>query len=346
MTTATRPDLTVGQKHNGSRARISTDEWDAPSEQRRQGPLSDPTRMARALGWFSIGLGLAEIAAPRRMARMIGAEDDDTHRNFLLAYGLREIAAGVAILAADRPTGAVWARVGGDVLDLAFLGQTLSSNPSGRTRAAAATAAVLGVTALDVLTGRRLAQGIDWREERGTAAGSSGAVHVQESITVGRPPEEVYRFWRDFEHLPEFMEHLESVRVLDQRRSHWRARAPAGSSVEWDAEIVDDRPNELISWRSVSDADVPNMGTVRFVRAPGDRGTEIHVELRYDPPGGKAGALVAKLFGEEPGQQVKGDLRRLKQVLETGEVVHSDASVHRGMHPAQPSASDTEGSDR
>jgi uncharacterized membrane protein len=107
--------------------------------------------------------------------------------------------------------------------------------------------------------------------------------------------------------------------------------------VEWEAEIIEDRPNERISWRSVQPADVPNIGTVQFRSAPGGRGTEIHVELRYDPPGGKLGAAVAKLFGKEPAQQVKGDLRRLKQVLETGEVVHSDASVHRGLHPAQPS---------
>ncbi|MGN6393564.1 MAG: SRPBCC family protein [Gemmatimonadales bacterium] len=335
MTTATGPDMRVGQKYNGSKARLRPEDWGGPQERRRQGPLADPTRMARALGWFSIGLGLAEVAAPRRLARFIGVEDDDTHRNFLLAYGLREIAAGVAILAADRPTTAVWARVGGDVMDLAFLGEAMTSNASGRSRAMAATAAVLGVTVLDVLTGRRLGQSADWRAE---PAAQSGAVQVRESVTVSRPPEEVYRFWRNFEHLPEFMEHLESVQVLDDRHSHWRARAPAGSSVEWDAEIVDDQPNERISWRSVSNADVPNMGSVRFVAAPGGRGTEIHVELRYDPPGGKAGALVAKLFGEEPSQQVKSDLRRLKQVLETGEVVHSDASVHRGMHPAQPSA--------
>jgi uncharacterized membrane protein len=84
------------------------------------------------------------------------------------------------------------------------------------------------------------------------------------------------------------------------------------------------------------DASIPNSGSVRFKDAPGDRGTEIHVELRYDPPGGKVGALIAKLFGEEPQQQVKGDLRRFKQVMETGEIVHSDSSIHSGMHPAQP----------
>jgi uncharacterized membrane protein len=339
MTTATGPDIAAGQRHNGSGTPRRSEERRAQTGESRTGSLPGPERAARALGWFSIGLGLAEVAAPRRLARLIGVEDDDTHRNFLLAYGLREIAAGVAILAADRPTGAVWARVGGDVMDLAFLGQALSSDASARTRVAATTAAVLGVTALDVLTGRRLGRQLEWRGAGGAETERRGtAIAVQESITIARPPEEVYRFWRDFQHLPQFMEHLESVQVLDERRSHWRASAPGGSSVEWDAEIVEDRPNQRIVWRSVGDADVPNTGTVRFAPAPGNRGTEIHVELRYEPPGGKAGALVAKLFGEEPSQQVKSDLRRLKQVLETGEVVHSDASVHRGMHAAQPSA--------
>jgi uncharacterized membrane protein len=132
------------------------------------------------------------------------------------------------------------------------------------------------------------------------------------------------------------MAHLESVQVLDDRRSHWKAKAPAGTTVEWDAETIEDRPNELIAWRSLPDATVPNSGTVRFKDAPGDRGTEVLVQLSYQPPGGKVGALIAKLFGEEPKQQVKGDLRRFKQVMETGEIVHSDASIHRGPHPAYP----------
>jgi uncharacterized membrane protein len=287
-------------------------------------------RPARGLGWFSIGLGLAEVAMPRRMARIIGLEDDDTHRNILFAYGLREIATGVAILTSERPGTAVWARVGGDVLDLALLGRALTSEESERARVAAATAAVLGVTALDVLAGQRLGR------KNGDLSGEvphprpGKGIHVSEAITVGRPPDEVYRFWRDFTNLPRFMEHLEAVEALDDRRSRWRARPPAGATVEWEAEIIEDRPNERISWRSTQSADVPNTGTVQFRPAPGDRGTEIHVDLRYDPPGGKLGAVVAKLFGEEPGQQVRGDLRRLKQVLETGEVVHSDASVHRG----------------
>jgi len=106
--------------------------------------------------------------------------------------------------------------------------------------------------------------------------------------------------------------------------------------VGWNAEITQDRPNELISWRSVQGSDVFNAGTVRFTRAPGDRGTEVRVDLSYDPPGGVIASKVAMLFGEEPGQQIQDDLRHLKQVLELGEVVVSDATVERGMHPARP----------
>ena len=150
---------------------------------------------------------------------------------------------------------------------------------------------------------------------------------VSKAITVLHTQHEVYEFWRDFENLPRFMYHLEFVENLDRGRSHWVAKAPAGRSVEWDAEIIEDLPGERIAWRTVGDdTDVKHSGVVAFVAAPGNRGTEVHVELSYDPPGGKAGVILAKLFGEEPGQQVGDDLRRFKQVVETGEVVRSEAS--------------------
>jgi uncharacterized membrane protein len=332
MSTGTEQDTWTGHGTEGGESTALTSRTGRTNGAARSGGG------ARGLGWFSIGLGLAEVVMPRRVARLVGIEDDDAHRNMLFAYGLREIATGVAILTSARPTGAVWARVGGDVLDLAFLGRAMTDDDSTRSRVAAATAAVLGVTALDVLTGQRLRREGGARQTAAAPFPNKG-VAVSEAITVAKRPEEAYRFWRDFTNLPRFMEHLEAVQVLDDRRSHWRARAPAGSTVEWDAEIIEDRPNERISWRSGHNADVPNTGTVRFRPAPGDRGTEIHVELRYDPPAGKLGALVARFFGEEPSQQVNSDLRRLKQVLETGEVVHSDASIHRGLHPAQPAGS-------
>ena len=121
-----------------------------------------------------------------------------------------------------------------------------------------------------------------------------------------------------------------------ERRSHWVAKAPAGQTVEWDATTTEERENELISWRSDEGAMVYNAGTVRFQEAPGGRGTEVRVELEYDPPLGKIGSKVAMLWREEPGQQVQDDLRHFKQVMELGEIVVSDATKQRGMHPAQP----------
>jgi uncharacterized membrane protein len=304
---------------------------------------SNVERRARGLGWFSIGLGLAQIGAPRSLARLIGiADDEDTH-NTMFALGLREITSGIGILASSRPTGWVWARVGGDLMDLALLGKSMGTEENDRNRLAAATAAVAGVTVLDFVTGQQLSRqgnGTEMRANGGSfsqqSRQSSGGVEVSQALTINRPRNEVYGFWHNFENLPRFMAHLESVEVLDNSRSRWKAKAPAGTTVEWEAETVEDRPNELISWRSLPDASIPNSGSVRFKDAPGNRGTEIHVELRYQPPGGKVGSLIAKLFGEEPEMQIKGDLRRFKQVIETGEIVHSDASIHKGTHPAQP----------
>ena len=146
-------------------------------------------------------------------------------------------------------------------------------------------------------------------------------IHVEQSFTINRTPWELYEYWRNFENLPQIMSHLESVRVLDEKRSHWVAKAPAiaGGTVAWDAEIINDEPNALIAWRSLEGADVDNAGSVRFVPAPGDRGTEVKVVIDYIPPAGQIGKWVAQLFGEEPSQQIQEDLRKFKRVMETGE---------------------------
>ena len=162
---------------------------------------------------------------------------------------------------------------------------------------------------------------------------------VKKVVTINRSPEELYNFWHNFENLPRFMRHLESVQVAGNGRSHWRVKAPAEQTVEWDAEVVEDRPNELIAWRSLEGADVENSGTVRFTPATGGRGTWVQVELEYDPPAGKAGALVAKMFGEEPEKQLYDDLHAFKQVMELGEVVLSEATIdstHLVQRPGQP----------
>jgi uncharacterized membrane protein len=292
-------------------------------------------KIATGLGWFSIGLGVAELIAPDSVARLIGVKPTSTSRTLLRAFGARELAAGIGILSNDRPTGWVWSRVAGDVMDLSALGTAMSKNDTDRTRLNAAAAAVIGVTALDIVTGNALSG-----QQSARNGHRASGIHVKRSITVARPREEVYSFWHDFQNLPRFMKHLESVTEMGNGRSHWKAKAPAGSSVEWDAEITADQPNELIAWRSLGNADVSNSGMVRFVQAPGDRGTEVHVDLRYDPPGGALGALFAKMFGEEPGGQIADDLRRFKQVMEIGEVMLSDATVTEGPHPAQPSGTE------
>ena len=165
------------------------------------------------------------------------------------------------------------------------------------------------------------------------AAPDGGRIEVERTVTINRPAEELYRYWRDLANLPRIMQHLESVTPLDERRSHWVAKGPLGRTVEWDAEIVEERPNELIAWRSLPGASVPNTGAVRFAPAPGDRGTEVKVTLAYDPPAGPAGAAAAKLLMEEPDQQVREDLRRFKAVMEAGEAPSTDG---------QPSGRDDE----
>lgn len=145
-------------------------------------------------------------------------------------------------------------------------------------------------------------------------------IKVEKRITIDKPAEELYRFWRNFENLPQFMQHLESVTVSGDQHSHWVAKAPANTTVSWDADIIDDDEGERIAWHSVEGSQIMNAGEVRFVPAPAGRGTEVHVSLTYDPPAGGLGAIVAKLFGEEPGMQIEGDLRRFKNLIEAGEI--------------------------
>lgn len=145
-------------------------------------------------------------------------------------------------------------------------------------------------------------------------------IKVDRSIAVYRPVQDVYRFFRDFKNLSRFLAHVNDVREIDDKHSHWFVKGPAGMELEWDAEIINDQPDELISWRSTGSADVESTGSVRFERSPGDRGTVVRVSLNYLPPAGTLGAAIARLFGEEPEKQIKDDLRRLKQILEAGEI--------------------------
>jgi uncharacterized membrane protein len=297
-------------------------------------------RLARGLGWASLALGLPQTAAPGRFAKAIGVRDDAESRLWNIAVGLREHAAAAGILLVEwpRPVTTLWARVGGDVMDLTLLANAWRSKREHTGRLAGAIAAVIGISMADIYAAvmmSRIPEQAPEQERHGT--------HVKAAVTVRRSREDVYRFWHDFHNLPTFMGHLESVQVTGEGRSRWKAHGPAGRSVEWDAEVIDDRPNEMIAWRSIDGAGIDNQGSVRFLTAPGDRGTEIHVSLDYSAPGGPLAVAVAKMLGEEPQQQVKDDLRRFKQVVETGQVVRSEGTPE-GTHtrrlvlqrPAQP----------
>lgn len=148
----------------------------------------------------------------------------------------------------------------------------------------------------------------------------SQTIRAEKTVTINRSASELYQFWRNLENLPKFMKHLESVTVYDDRRSHWVAKAPMGTTVKWDAQIITDEPDHLIAWSSAENADIENSGFVRFKPTTGNRGTEVKVVMEYSPPGGAVTATLAKLFGEEPEQQIGDELNRFKQLMEAGEI--------------------------
>jgi uncharacterized membrane protein len=288
--------------------------------------------LASYLGWFSLALGAAQVLAPRGVARAIGLRPTAATTAIMRGLGVREIVNGAGIVA--QPASKEWlgARVGGDVLDLALIGAALL-NSERPMRTLLAGAAVLGVGALDVLGTERLAEARKAPTRRRVPGHRS---RVLRSITIGVPRNEAYALWRDFANLPRFMEGIESVELLSDGRSRWRARGPAGTSAEWESEIMEDEPDRLIRWRAVEGSTIHHSGSVRFEDAPRGAGTVVTVEMRYAPPGGQIAAGLLKMFRKEPGQQAGDDLRRFKQVLETGEVLLSDATSGSTPRHAQP----------
>ena len=231
------------------------------------------TGLARGLGIFSVGLGLAEIAAPRALARMIGVVPDGVTRGTMRALGARELAHGVGILARPRHPLPLWARVAGDVLDLAMLGWAMKARRTHTQRLIGAMIAVAGVAVLDVYAGKRLQA----RQDEAPEARSTRIA----AITINRPLPEVAARWRDL----------------------------AG--------------------------DLPNIKNVQFGTAPGGRGTEVCVEYKAATALKKA---IGRVLHDDAEQLTDGDLRKVKQLIELGEIVHSDASIHRGLHAAQPTS--------
>jgi uncharacterized membrane protein len=167
----------------------------------------------------------------------------------------------------------------------------------------------------------------DLPASRAATVRASRAVKVEHSVTVKRPAAELYAFWRDPANLPRIIDFVESVEMLSDTTARWRARGPAGTTVEWEAEIINEIPNELLAWKSVGDADVPNAGSLHFRPAPNARGTEVRIVFEYEPPAGHLGAWIAKLVKEDPSAQLRGALRRFKQLAETGEIVTTEGQT-------------------
>jgi uncharacterized membrane protein len=306
----------------------------------RRGISNDSGRqLTRAVGWFSLGFGAAALAAPHKIAQFAGLPGNGGNQMLVRAIGLRELASGIGILTQQDPSSWLWARVGGDALDLALLTRAMGDARADRGRVATATAAVIGVTALDAYATKQMTQdqnGVETDHSQPRAQ----EPRVASAITVNAPIAEVFAAWDGFSSAPRFMDSFAAVRVTDDRLSHWDMALPAGLSVSWDAAITDVVPNERIAWRTGDASTLSGSGEVRFRPAPGDRGTEILFEARFDPPGGELGDKIAGLFTDPLGVKLNNDLRRFKQLTELGEIVKSDDSIVKGPNPAQPVAQD------
>lgn len=290
--------------------------------------------LSRALGWLSLGLGLAQVAAPSKVAQLIGVDDDDNTITVMRLVGAREIASGIGILTQPKPTPWLWSRVGGDAMDLVLLRSAMSSPRADQNRVSAATAAVLGIAAVDMLASSRTMV----EPSAQHAPGQARDVRAATAVTVNAAKDAVFAVWQGFQSLPRFMSDGASIEVLDDRRSRWTLSAPAGITLEWEIEITESRPNELISWRTVAGSSVTAAGMVQFRDAPGNRGTEVVFDIHFNPPGGGLGRKVAQPFADALGTKIGNDLRRFKQLIELGEIVHSDDSIIPGPNPAQPPA--------
>lgn len=274
--------------------------------------------LARGLGWFSIGLGLAQLLAPRGMSRAIGVGDQAM---LMRVIGLREIGTGVALLSQREPTPWVETRVVGDVMDLGLLALAAYGAGADRDRIAGTTVAVAGIAALDVYCAAQLERERDH------------AIRSLRSITINRPAAELYAEWRNFEALPRFMRRLRSVREVGPNRWRWEAEGPMGRTVEWQSEVTVDQPHERIAWRSLPGSDFDNWGEVAFRPAAGNRGTVVTVDMHYRPPAGMLGAKLASLLGYEPSQQSDADLRGFKQLMETGEIATTRGQTAARVRP-------------
>lgn len=250
-------------------------------------------------------------SAARATPASLDAGDASTH-NVANPERVGSVALGAALITYGvrhrDPAGVIAALVGGALVHRGATGNCMVYRAMGVSTGSAD--AVLTTHRRDVTS-------------RAATVNARKAIRIERAVTIDAPRSKLYAFWRDFANLPRFMEHVVSVRVQSPLRSHWTAKGPAGSLVEWDADIVNDVPDSIIAWKTVGHAEVPNAGSVHFSDAPDGRGTIVKVEVDYEPPAGRIGALVARLLGEEPDRQIREDLRKFKQLIETGEITTS-----------------------
>lgn len=265
----------------------------------------DAEQVAQGLGWFSIGLGMIEMFAPQMLSRMIGVRH---HPMWMRAFGARETAAGVGILTnLKQPAGWLWGRVAGDALDLAALGWAMDTKRRGTGLRIAAVAAVAGVTAVDVMCARGYTK----------IAVESGS---ESSVTIGKSPQELYDLWREPKVMSQIMGGFAEVRKIDEERMHWIIPGMMGMNWEFDAKSVEQRPGELIRWKSISGSVPAHGGEVWFRPAPGDRGTEVTMRFRIDS---SANMLHQAAFTVAPAitkMAIRRMLMRFKSLAETGEI--------------------------
>jgi uncharacterized membrane protein len=267
-----------------------------------------PGTLAGYLGWLSVGLGLAGLLAPRKIGELTGLDD---RYGLIRTVGVRELASGVGLLTQTSKTPWLWSRVVGDAMDLAVLGLAHTGGERGRSRAIGAAAVVAAITAADIAASLTQSR---------RAARLGPDIYIDRTIIVNKTPRECYDYWRDLRNIANFTERLQKVTPLDERRSQWIMKAPGGARLEWIAEITEDRPGERLRWRTAEAAPFKHAGAVNFEAAPGGRGTFVSVAMHYHTPGGSIAAALARLLGPDPFSEVRENLRRFKQLLETGEI--------------------------
>jgi len=289
------------------------DEFDDQAQSQAGSAEGATPNRVRGLAILSLVLGAGGSFMPGAVARLSGLE---THERLLPLVGLRELAAGVGLLTSRNPTPWLWSRVVGDGMDLAVILASLMNRGNPRKLSAAITMAVVAaITAVDARESLQRTQ--VGAQSRGSTAPDGLA---SASVVIARTAQECYEFWRDPTNMTRISPLVESVTVLDERTSRWCIRSPLGRRIEWDSKVTGETPGERISWRSVDGGGLYHAGVVRFERATGGRGTLVSASMHFRVPGGTAGLGLVKLLGTHPQSEIREDLRRLKQLLEAGEI--------------------------